>query len=71
MFLTELQPAFTELTQQPIAFLGGFVSGILRLNLADDPLKSWLEKQGVTTTSYTSTNTSSSNGSAPQSISID
>lgn len=73
MFLTELQPAFTELTQQPIAFLGGFVSGILRLNLADDPLKSWLEKQGVAYTSYTNSNTSSSNGSGsgPQSISID
>jgi hypothetical protein len=72
MFLTELQPALAELTQQPIAFLGGFVSGILRLNISDDPLKSWLEKQGMTTTSYT-TNTSSSNGSGsgPQSISID
>ncbi|MCU0536232.1 MAG: hypothetical protein MUD14_20285 [Hydrococcus sp. Prado102] len=71
MFLTELQPAFAELTQQPIAFLGGFVSGILKLNLADDPLKSWLEKQGMTTTTYTNTSTSSGNGSGPQSISID
>jgi hypothetical protein len=57
MFLTELQPALVELTQQPIAFLGGFVSGVLRLNLADDPLKSWLEKQGMTTTTYTSRTT--------------
>jgi hypothetical protein len=71
MFLTELQPALVELTQQPIAFLGGFVSGVLRLNLADDPLKSWLEKQGMTTTTYTNTSSSNGSGSGPQSISID
>lgn len=71
MFLTELQPALVELTQQPIAFLGGFVSGILRLNIAEDPLKSWLEKQGMTTTTYTNTSFSNGSGSGPQSISID
>ena len=48
MFLSELQHICKELCQQPIAFTGGFVSGILRINLSSDPLKSWLEKQGVT-----------------------
>jgi hypothetical protein len=39
---------------------------LLRVNLADDPLKSWLEKQGITT--YVS---EPGNGGGPQSISID
>lgn len=66
MFLSELQPIAQEALQQPVAFLGGFVSGLLRVNLSDDPLKSWLEKQGITT--YVS---EPGNGSGPQSISID
>ena len=40
MFLEELTPIFTELTRQPVAFLGGFFSGAFRLNLSDDPVKS-------------------------------
>jgi len=32
MFLDELQPVVKELIQQPIAFFGGFASGLLRLN---------------------------------------
>ncbi|MBD1805734.1 MAG: hypothetical protein KME25_08925 [Symplocastrum torsivum CPER-KK1] len=72
MFLTELTPILKELTQQPVAFLGGFFSGVFRLNLSDDPVKSWLDQQaGVS--SYTATTTSSDNGktTGPQSISID
>jgi hypothetical protein len=69
MFLDELQPFVKQLTQQPVAFLGGFVSGVLRLKLTDDPLKEWLEKQGASTSTYT--DTSSGNGSGPQSISIE
>jgi hypothetical protein len=69
MFLSELQPLIKELTQEPIAFFGGFVSGVLRIKVSDAPLKDWLEKQGVTTFSYT--DTSSGNGSGPQSISIE
>lgn len=68
MFLNELQPALKELVQQPIAFLGGFASGVLRIKLTDDPLKSWLEKQGATPFP---TDASSGNGSGPQSISIE
>jgi hypothetical protein len=69
MFLDELKPAIEELTKQPIAFLGGFASGVLRLKLSEDPLKSWLEQQGVTT--FSATDMSSGNGSGPQSISIE
>lgn len=68
MFLDELQPIGKELIGQPIAFIGGFVSGVSRLKVSDDPLKTWLEQQGVVT-SYTSN--VSGNGSGPQSISID
>lgn len=72
MFLDELSPIVKELTQQPVAFLGGFFSGVFRLNLADDPVKSWLDQQTGSTT-YTAASSGSENGktSGPQSISID
>jgi hypothetical protein len=70
MFLTELTPLLKELAQQPVAFMGGFVSGVFRLNLEEDPLKSWLTKQGINiTNSKDDDNKPNSNG--PQSISID
>ncbi|GBF82000.1 hypothetical protein [Aphanothece sacrum] len=69
MFLDEFQPIVQELLQQPLAFMGGIVSGALRLKLSEDPLKSWLEKQGVTTFTYT--DSTHDNGSGPQTISID
>ncbi|WP_088892110.1 hypothetical protein [Leptolyngbya ohadii] len=74
MFMDELTPVVRELAGHPIAFLGGFVSGLLRLNLADDPVKSWLEQQGGFTPTQTSAfnqNTSQSNGNGPQQISIE
>lgn len=46
MFITELIPIAKELAQQPVAFMGGFVSGVLKLNLSEDPLKQWLSKNG-------------------------
>ncbi len=69
MFMDELTPIFRELTQQPIAFLGGLFSGVFRLNLSEDPVKSWLDKQaGVSSHSAIEVH----NGkSGPQSISID
>lgn len=71
MFVDELNPIFKELTQQPISFLGGFVSGLFRLNLTDDPVKSWLDQQAGTS-SHTASSSESNNGkSGPQSISID
>lgn len=63
MFIDELSPIFKELTQHPVSFLGGFFSGVFRLNLADDPVKSWLDKQTGSTT-YTSTGTEAHNGKA-------
>lgn len=72
MFLDELSPFLQEFTRQPVAFVGGFVSGVLRLDLNDDPVKSWLHKQDVEppADSDMSTGNASSNG-GPQKISID
>ncbi len=72
MFFDELTPIFQELTQHPVSFLGGFFSGMFRLNLTDDPIKSWLDEQaGVTTSSSSTTENSNGKSSGPQSISID
>jgi hypothetical protein len=70
VFVSELMPVLKELSQQPIAFLGGFFSGMFRLNLADDPVKSWLDKQaGI---SYpVSTGSPNGKGNSPQSITIE
>jgi hypothetical protein len=69
MFLDELTPLVKELVGQPVAFLGGFVSGLLRLNLADDPVRSWLDQHaGASTGTSASTNGRST---GPQSIDID
>jgi hypothetical protein len=70
MFLTELTPLLKELAQQPVAFMGGFVSGVFRLNLEEDPLKSWLTKQGINITN-SNDDDNKPNGNGPQSISID
>lgn len=73
--MDELTPVFKELTQYPIAFLGGFVSGLLGVKLSDDPVKSWLEEQGASTTVTSNTggdrDRNGGNSSGPQSISID
>ncbi len=72
MFVDELTPIFKELTQHPVSFLGGFVSGILRLSLADEPVKTWLDQQ-FGSSSYTAARNDVHNGktSGPQTISID
>jgi hypothetical protein len=67
MFLDELTPLAQELVKNPVAFAGGFVAGILRLNLNDDPVKSWLEKQS----GFTMPNPPASPKTGPQSIDID
>ena len=75
MFLSELSPIFKELIQQPLAFTGGFCSGILRLNFNEEPLASWLSQQEWATNQHISgggSRTSSTKGSeGPQSISIE
>jgi hypothetical protein len=45
MFVNEITPLVREFIHQPVAFLGGFFTGALRLNLNDDPVRSWLDKQ--------------------------
>ncbi len=71
MFIDELTPIFKQLTQHPGSFLGGFFSGVLRLNLSDEPVKNWLDQK--ISTAYTSSTPQGHNGyiSGPQSISID
>ena len=69
MFIEELQPIFQEFLQHPLVFTGGIISGSLKLKLSEEPLKSWLEKQGLT--NFTYTDSISDNASGPQSISID
>ncbi|MBN3949664.1 MAG: hypothetical protein HWQ38_25635 [Nostoc sp. NMS7] len=72
MFIDELSPLFREFIQHPVSFVGGLFSGVLRLNLADDPVKGWLDQQ-IRSNNYTSTTTDTHNGKAtgPQQISID
>jgi hypothetical protein len=68
MFLTELSPLLRECLAQPLGFVGGLVTGALRLNLQDEPVKTWLAKQGAVATTPTPT---PENGDGPQSIAID
>ena len=69
MFLSELSPIFKELIQQPLAFTGGFFSGMLRLKSHEEPLASWLSKQGFDP--YNPDISSTKNSEGPQSISIE
>ncbi len=71
MFVDELTPFFRELTNQPIAFLGGFFSGVFRLNLSEDPVKSWLDQQAGPAPYSTTSESSNGKNNGPQSISID
>ncbi|MBC7824153.1 MAG: hypothetical protein H7126_09755 [Candidatus Parcubacteria bacterium] len=71
MFFDELSPIVKEIAQQPVAFFGGLVSGLLRLSLSDDPVKTWLDQQTGTTSYSSSSGGHSGNGNGPQSISID
>ena len=69
MFLDELTPLVQEILGQPVAFLGGFASGLLKINLSDDPVKSWLTDQGASVTDENQDDDNS--GKGPQTISID
>jgi hypothetical protein len=70
MFLTELSPLMRDCLTQPIAFVGGLVTGALRLNLQDEPLRSWLARQGAgSSAAGPSVPTTDPHG--PQSIEID
>lgn len=70
MFFDEIQPLLKELLAEPVAFLGGFASGVLRVDLAQDPVKTWLDKQsGVASSDDDRTPPAPPTG--PQAISID
>ncbi|WP_413467429.1 hypothetical protein [Pleurocapsa sp. FMAR1] len=69
MFLSELTPALQKFIQQPIAFAGGFASGILHLNLNEEPLSKWLEAQGYDQVNYNPATLN--NRDKPNSIDID
>ncbi|WP_036478164.1 hypothetical protein [Myxosarcina sp. GI1] len=70
MFLSELLPVIQKYGQQPLAFTGGFFSGVFQLKLNEPPLSDWLVEQGYSPTSPANVS-SDSNNSKPQSISID
>ena len=72
MFVDELTPIVKELSGQPVAFLGGLFSGLFRLNLADDPVKTWLDRQaGESASEASNTSDQNNKNSGPQTISID
>ena len=59
------------LLKNPIPFLGGFAAGALRLNLSEDPLKGWLEAQGIDVPDDDSDDSDEPPGGGPQTISIE
>ncbi len=69
MFVDELTPFVREIARQPVAFCGGFFSGLFRLDLTEDPVKTWLNKQGAVPTGTATLNSPDNKG--PQSIDID
>ena len=71
MFMNELMPLVKELVQQPISFMGGFFSGVFRLNLLDEPVKGWLDRQTGSTSFSSNTEVHNGKGGGPQSIAID
>ena len=73
MFVDELTPFVRELARQPIAFCGGFFSGVFGLDLTEDPVRSWLNKQGAEPTGTMPGSSAPTHSSAkgPQSIDID
>lgn len=73
MFFDEIQPILKEFSKEPIAFLGGFFSGVFHLNLADDPVKSWLDERAGSSGATGSglDGNQNGNGNKPQSITIE
>ena len=73
MFLDELTPLFQELVQKPLAFTGGFVSGVLKLNPETDPLMGWISQTTGLDFSNPMGNSSDDddNNSGPQTINIE
>ncbi len=68
--MDELKPIVEGFTREPAAFLGGLFSGLLKLNLYDDPVKTWLNQQGASTSTVAPPEPPE-NGNGPQSITIE
>jgi hypothetical protein len=66
-----MNPILTELCQQPLAFIEGFLTGILRLDPTQEPLKGWLEQQGLSPTDSSAPSSNGASQRGPQNISID
>jgi len=43
----EMNEVWKTFLSNPVVFCGGFLSGLLRLDVRQDPLRSWLESQGL------------------------
>ncbi len=72
MFIDELSPIFKEFAQYPVSFMGGLFSGVFRLSLTDDPVKSWLDKNLKNASDNNSTHEAhNGKASGPQQISIE
>lgn len=60
----------SEFFQNPIPFVAGFVAGVLKIDLEQDPVKQWMEQRGVTF-STPPTSAQDAPKSGPQNITID
>lgn len=69
--LNDINPILEEYIQKPLAFAGGFVAGLLKVNLTEDPIKSWLENTISTPGTSPPSSSHPPNGNGPQTIDID
>lgn len=44
LFNPQDDPILKEAVKEPVAFFGGLVAGLLRLDLQEEPLKDWVER---------------------------
>ncbi len=58
----------TEFFQNPIPFMAGFVAGVLKIDLEQDPVKQWMEQRGV---DFSQVSQKDAPKSGPQNITID
>lgn len=65
--MVEMNEVWKTFLSNPVPFCGGFLSGLLRLDVKQDPLRSWLESQGLRVEEPPP----SGRSNGPQSISIE
>lgn len=71
--MEELNPLLQEIVTKPFAFAGGFVSGLLRLDPASDPLMGVVTQKKGFENPFGPSNQDDSddNGNGPQTIDIE